>query len=99
MTEPPTTHDYCDVRPEERIRFMLRDAHQDLAAAKEQLEAARENAYEAIRQASASGMSLRAIADATRLSHQRIAQIVDMAVGSTHLRTRASVADDIAERT
>jgi transposase-like protein len=44
--------------------------------AQEALEASREDAYAAIRDAAASGMSLRAIAETTNMSHQRVAQIV-----------------------
>jgi predicted transcriptional regulator len=41
-----------------------------------QLEAARANAYVAIRKAHDAGMTVREIAEETQMSHQRIAQIL-----------------------
>jgi hypothetical protein len=41
-----------------------------------EIDKARETAYAGIRKAHATGMSLREIAEATEMSHQRVAQIV-----------------------
>jgi hypothetical protein len=58
------------------IKPKLREAMRSYWEARGRLETARELAYEAIREAAAAGMSLRAIAEQTDLSYQRIAQIV-----------------------
>ncbi len=54
----------------------LRRAMRRYHAASQAVNAARDEAYAAIRAASASGMTLRAIADVTGLSHQRVAQVL-----------------------
>jgi hypothetical protein len=58
------------------------DTHKKLLKAMEpyrrhqrEIDKARDTAYDAIRKAHASGMSLREIAELTEMSHQRIAQI------------------------
>ena len=54
----------------------LSEAMSDYWYAEGRLRGAREDAYEAIRRAHTAGASLRAIAEATAMSHQRVAQIV-----------------------
>ena len=54
------------------LRLAMHEYREALAA----VHSARDRAYDAIRAASAEGLSLRAIGDATDLSHQRVAQVV-----------------------
>lgn len=54
----------------------LEVAMQTYRQAADAADAARDEAYAAIRKASASGRSLRQIAERTGLSHQRIAQVL-----------------------
>jgi len=54
----------------------LREASKRYSMAQRHVGSTREELYRAIRRAASAGMSLRAIADETALSHQRVAQIL-----------------------
>lgn len=81
---------------DERLLHEARDAGARLADAEHRADVAKANYYHAIRMLHITGASLREIAEALAVSHQRVHQIIDAAGGAKRWRPRRKARADLA---